>query len=247
MSKNKDNSNWFEDWFDTSYYHILYKDRDLSEAETFIDNLLSYLNPLKSDYILDVACGKGRHARTINNYGFFVDGFDLSENSIKYAKQYENDKLHFYVNDIRQPLFQDKYKFAFNLFTSFGYFENNEDNILALKSISHSLTEDGILVLDFMNTSKIIKDLIPFELKTINGIDFHITKKLENDFIVKQINFEDNNKQFSFQERVKAISRIDFFKYFDLAGLKIESTFGDYNLNPFNENSSERLIIVAKK
>jgi SAM-dependent methyltransferase len=247
MSKSKDNLNWFEDWFDSPYYHILYKNRDMIEAESFISNLLSYLKPQKTDNILDVACGKGRHAKTINDFGFYVDAFDLSENSIKSAKQFENEQLHFYVNDIRKPLKTNHYNFAFNLFTSFGYFDDDNDNVIAINAITESLQANGTLVLDFMNASKIINDLVEAETKIIEGITFKITKSVVDNFIVKQIDFEDKGNSHSFQERVKAITQTDFIRYFSLANLKIEATFGDYDLNPFNENTSERLIIVAKK
>lgn len=247
MAKNKDNLNWFEEWFDSPYYHILYKNRDMVEAESFISTLLSYLKPLKTDHLLDIACGKGRHAKTMNDFGFYVDAFDLAENSIACAKQYGNERLKFYVNDIRSPLNTNHYNFAFNLFTSFGYFDDDNDNILAIDAIAQSLKVNGVLVLDFMNVTKIVNDLVEAETKTIEGITFNISKNVVDGFIVKQIDFEDKGNSYSFQERVKAISKNDFIRYFDLANLKIEATFGDYALNTFDENTSERLIIVARK
>ena len=109
------------------------------EAEIFIINLLDYLKPLKTDHLLDVACGKGRHAKTMNDLGFYVDAFDLAENSINSAKQFENERLKFYVNDIRKPLNINHYQFAFNLFTSFGYFDDDNDNVRAIDAIAKSL------------------------------------------------------------------------------------------------------------
>jgi len=52
--------NWYASWFDTPYYHILYKDRDYDEAQAFMDNLTHYLNLPEESKILDLACGKGR-------------------------------------------------------------------------------------------------------------------------------------------------------------------------------------------
>ncbi|MCB0512464.1 MAG: class I SAM-dependent methyltransferase, partial [Bacteroidetes bacterium] len=79
-----DNKNWFELWFNSPFYHILYKNRDQNEANIFIDNMIT---KLKMDYgkILDLACGKGRHAYYLAEKGFDVIGVDLAENSIKYA------------------------------------------------------------------------------------------------------------------------------------------------------------------
>ena len=53
---------WFKNWFNSPYYHILYKERDSYEAEYFIDNLIIYLKIAENSKIIDIACGKGRHS-----------------------------------------------------------------------------------------------------------------------------------------------------------------------------------------
>ena len=226
----KDNSNWYKSWFDSSYYHILYKDRDNHEAENFISKLFTYLNPSVDVKILDVACGQGRHAIHINKLGFNVDAFDLSENSIATAKLHENKNLHFFVNDIRSSLKLNHYDLAFNLFTSFGYFSEESDNYLSIEAIAKSLNGKGLLVIDFMNINKVANNLVPTETKTINGICFNIDREIKNGFIIKNISFSDKGRKFSYQEKVKAISLADFERYFKTAGLKLTTTFGDYNL-----------------
>ena len=168
--------NWFVKWFDTQYYHILYKDRDYQEAGMFIDNITSYLNLPENAKVLDLACGKGRHSVYLNKLGFEVTGADLSENSISEAKKQENETLHFEVHDMRIP-FEQKFDAIFNLFTSFGYFDNDQDNITTLKAIKESLSEFGFAVLDFMNVEKVIPNLVASEVKSIEGIDFHIKRR----------------------------------------------------------------------
>ena len=73
---------WFANWFDSSYYHILYKNRDEKEAELFIDNLVQHLQIPQGSTLIDIACGKGRHATYFNSLGLDVIGIDLSPNSI---------------------------------------------------------------------------------------------------------------------------------------------------------------------
>jgi len=243
----KKNENWFEEWFDSPYYHLLYKDRDEDEAELFISNLLIYLKPFKNDLLLDVACGKGRHAIYMNKLGYRVDAFDLSENSISAAKKFENKQLKFYVNDIRNPLNLNYYNTAFNLFTSFGYFVDDKDNQQAINAISKSLKKGGRFVLDFMNSKKVINSLLPSEYKKIEHLDFLIEKKIIDNFIVKEISFNDDDKDFKFTEQVKIIFYKDFLAYFEAASFSIEAVFGDYNLNAFNEDTSDRLILIATK
>ena len=58
---------WFINWFDSPYYHILYKNRDEKEAEFFIENLVQYLNLKKRSKLLDIACGKGRHVFVVEH------------------------------------------------------------------------------------------------------------------------------------------------------------------------------------
>jgi SAM-dependent methyltransferase len=244
---NPPSKEWFSTWFDSPYYHILYKNRDLNEAENFISNLFKHLKPNNSSYIVDVACGKGRHAIQMNKLGFTVDAFDLSENSIKEAKKNENESLHFFVNDIRDSLKKDKYDFAFNLFTSFGYFSDEQDNYKAIKAIADSLTNKGTFVMDFMNANKVINNLVINEEKIIEGITFEITREIKDNFIIKHIKFSDKSVNYHFSERVKAISLSDFKAYFVSAGLNLIATFGNYNLDTFDINSSDRLIMIATK
>lgn len=247
MKESDKNKDWFAEWFDTPYYHLLYKHRNFDEAALFISNLLNYLQPDKKAVLLDACCGKGRHALYMNKAGFSVDAFDLSENNIRLAQQNQTATLHFYKNDIRTPLFLNKYDVAFNLFTSFGYFENEADNISAIKALSDSIKPEGVLVMDFLNAHKTIDNMVEKEQNKVGELTFNIKRKVKNGFIVKQISFEDNGRKFKFEERVKALYENDFKKYFNLAGLKLFKTAGDYHLNDFNKTTSDRLILFAKK
>ena len=241
----KDTANWFASWFDTPYYHILYKDRDHAEAQHFMDNLTHYLNLPEEAKILDLACGKGRHSLYLNQLGYDVTGADLSENSIAAASEFANEKLHFKVHDMREP-FEEKFDAVFNLFTSFGYFESDDDNLTTLKAIKESLTEYGFAVIDFMNVNYVINNLVPEEVKTVEGIDFHIKRYVKDNHIFKEIDFEDNGQKFHFTEKVKALTLDDFEQMMEEAGIFLLDVFGDYKLRKFYKNESERLIMIFK-
>ena len=148
-------SDWFKTWFDSEYYHLLYKDRDHTEAEEFINNIYQYLNPNPNDTVLDLACGKGRHCIYLNRMGAAVEGCDYSENSINYAKQFENDRLRFYTHDMRNRL-PKTYDYIFNLFTSFGYFKFIEEHQITLQNIFNGLNDKGLFIFDFMNTVHVL-------------------------------------------------------------------------------------------
>ena len=242
---NQKSENWFASWFDTPYYHILYKERNYREAQIFMDNLTHYLNLPEKAKVLDLACGKGRHAIYLNQLGFDVIGADLSENSIAIASKNSNDTLHFQVHDMRLP-FDDKFDAIFNLFTSFGYFENDDDNLKTLIAMKESLSEYGFGVIDFMNVNQVIANLIPEEVKTVDGIDFHIKRYYIDDHIYKEIDFKDNGNDFHFVEKVRALTLQDFTELMEQAGIYLLEVFGDYKLKKFHKTDSERLILFFK-
>ncbi|MDF3078519.1 MAG: class SAM-dependent methyltransferase [Sphingobacteriaceae bacterium] len=238
---------WFQNWFNSPYYHILYNQRNDKEAEHFIDNLCNYLKPTIDCRLLDIACGRGRHAIYLNKKGFDVTGIDLSFSSIKYASQFENERLHFFVHDMRYLFYINYFDIAFNLFTSFGYFDTQKDHVNALKTFRKSLKADGTLVLDYFNSEKIKRNLTRKEVKHIDKIDFNISKHIEGDKIIKSIDFEHGGNGYAFQEKVNAFSLADFEELFTLSGFKIVKYFGDYNLNEYDENTSDRLILICRK
>ncbi|NIK93413.1 methyltransferase domain-containing protein [Mangrovimonas sp. CR14] len=236
---------WYASWFDTPFYHILYKDRDHHEAQLFMDNLTGYLNLPEQADILDLACGRGRHSVYLNNLGYQVTGIDLSEKSIAYAKQFETDSLKFEVHDMCEP-YPKKFDAVFNLFTSFGYFDQEEDNLKTIKAIKQDLNDYGFGVIDFMNVSFVANHLITEDQKTVNGIDFYLKRYVKDGHIFKDIEFEFENKNYHFQERVKALTLKDFEALFEKAGCYLLDVFGDYKLRKFYEASSERLIMIFK-
>jgi SAM-dependent methyltransferase len=237
---------WYKDWFDSKYYHLLYKNRDHNEAALFLDNISNEFKK-KNARILDVACGKGRHAKYLNSIGFDATGVDLSFNSIKYAKKYENKKLKFHQHDMRNVFEENKFDIVTNLFTSFGYFDNTLDDQKAISSMAGNLKKGGLLLIDFMNVKKVIMNLVANEIKFIEDVKFKISRKIIDNHIIKKINIEDEENIFSHQEKVHCLTLFNFTEMLEKANMKIINLFGDYDLNNFDEQKSDRLIILAKK
>jgi len=232
------------DWFDSDYYHVLYKHRDYNEARNFIDNIIEYLDLKKGSKILDLACGIGRHSIYLDKIGFKVIGTDKSPNNIKKAKASKNQDISF----LQMEMIDDtnhKYDVIFNLFTSFGYV-NHDYNLKTIKNIERQLKDDGTVIVDFMNTLFVKKNLVIEETKVIDDLSFKIKRKSDGKHIYKEIKFHDK-KNYFFQEKVMDLSLKDFENYLIKYNLKIIKTFGDYNLNEFDIENSERLIMVIKK
>ena len=239
--------NWYEKWFNTKYYHILYANRDYKEAKLFINNLASHLKLKKNTKIIDIACGNGRHAIYLNLLGYDVTGIDLSKKNIESASKSSKKNLQFFVHDMRKLFKQNEYDLAVNLFTSFGYFDKDSDNEKALLSITNNVKAEGLVVIDFMNVKKVLMNLIKSEIKIIDDIEFNITRTIKNNKILKSINITDGEEKLFFKEEVSIITLDNFSDYIKKAGLQIIDIFGNYHLESFNALKSERLILVCKK
>tara|TARA_B110000902_G_scaffold41786_1_gene45250 strand:+ start:1235 stop:1981 length:747 start_codon:yes stop_codon:yes gene_type:complete len=242
---NKDD--WFIDWFNSKYYHILYKSRNKNEANDFIKNIISNLSLNSNETVLDLGCGNGRHSISLSEHFKLVDGIDISSENITLAKKNKIENLKFFISDMRNFDTKTKYGYIFNLFTSFGYFKKNEDNINVLKNCNNHLKKDGLLFIDFLNSEK-IKITINGLKETINfdGIEFNIHKKIVDNYVVKTIEIVDGDLTFNFQEKVQLFKIEDFKEMLGISGFELLSSFGDYQMNPYDLNSN-RLILCAKK
>ena len=238
---------WFEEWFNSPYYHLLYGNRDEAEASKFIDQLLDRIGLESGSRALDLACGIGRHSKHISSKGLNVTGIDLSEYSISIAKELESESLQFFVHDMRQLFWKEHFELALNLFTSFGYFHSREDDLKMMNGVFDALKNHGLFVIDFMNTKKVVKNLVDYEEKTLDGVQFIIDRKVENNIIEKSIKIIDGNRQSQFVEEVDELYLGDFEELLEVSGFELRSTFGNYELAAFDEQNSDRLIIIAEK
>ena len=177
--------------------------------------------------------------------GYKVTGGDLAENSIKIAKEYENDSLEFVIHDMRKP-FKNRYDAIFNLFTSFGYFEDDKDDILILQNIKNGLKKGSYFVFDFLNADKVKLNLVKKETKIVDDITFHIKREIKDGFIYKHISFFADGKNRTYEEQVKYLDLEKMTSFLHKVGFKVTNVFGNYNLNKYEAKTSDRLILVAK-
>lgn len=240
---------WFDAWFDTPYYHMLYFNRDEQEAETFITRLIDYLQPARGSRMLDVACGKGRHSLTLANMGFSVTGIDLSANSIAEANTFAHADLEFFQHDMRQPFRINYYQYAFNFFTSFGYFRTEREHYSAIRTIAHAVEVGGTVVFDYLNTHYAEDHLIAEQDVQKGDFNFHIKKWMDEQYFYKKIEVEhdDFTVPHIYTEHVAKFSVGDFTDMLAFYGVQVTQVFGDYNLGPYHLRQTPRMIIVGKK
>ena len=236
---------WYKAWFNSPFYHKLYFERDEKEAQEFILRLLDHLKPASHSRMLDIACGRGRHSKFLAEQGFDVTGIDLSFDSIEYAKQFEKENLHFYRHDMRMPMWINYFDYAFNFFTSFGYFATRREHDDAIRTIAKSLKPGGIVLFDYLNVHYLVHD----EIKTIDNTQYEIHRWMDEDHFYKKIIVSDPSLDSpkEFCEKVAKLSSGDFTDMLSFQNLQVVEVFGDYKLNGYSVGKTPMMIVVGRK
>ena len=166
------NRNWYKEWFGEEYL-IVYQHRDDSDAKQLIKPIIKNTKITKESKLLDLACGNGRHAFLISDYTPNVIGLDLSGHLLDEAsKRKGTDQSPSFVRaDMRYFPFNVKFDIIFSLFTSFGYFEDDEMHMQVAKEIQSSLKDNGLFVIDYFNPNYVKRTLIPNGKRLVGEIE----------------------------------------------------------------------------
>lgn len=238
---------WFESWFDSPYYHLLYNNRDESEAKRLLDAIIRELKPQPHSHrILDIACGKGRHSHYLQSLGYDAYGIDLSPNSIALANQGLQEHK-FFVHDMRKVFEPEGFDWVLNLFTSFGYFPTPEEDEAALQAMAANLKKGGILVMDFLNAPFVIDRLVKSEEVEREGTLFRIERKIEDQKVIKSITFTGRCNYYTYQEQVRLWDKPTLEALLMKNQMEVLAVKGNYGWQDYKARESDRLILVAKK
>jgi len=243
-------SEWFKDWFNTQEYLNVYQHRNENDAEEHIKLILENVDIPSCAKILDMACGSGRHALILARKDYNVTAIDLSENLISIAeKSAHNEKLriNFVQSDIRKYETNDKFDLIINLFTSFGYFESDEENFAVLQKAYHLLDEHGFFVLDFFNSEFLRQNLVEFSEENLGGAEIHQYRKIKDNRVTKKIVITKEGNLNTYEESVRMFTKDELVNAIQNIGFDIYKTFGDFLGNKFEQFTTPRLIMICKK
>jgi 2-polyprenyl-3-methyl-5-hydroxy-6-metoxy-1,4-benzoquinol methylase len=241
---------WYKDWFNSEHYLRVYSHRDQSEAKRLVELISKNLNLNANPSVLDMACGAGRHAVTFAKLGFKVTAIDISQRLISEAKRSAEQagiEIDFVLSDILEYESNKRFDLVINLFTSIGYFENDEENYAVIKKALSLLKPDGYFIIDYFNKDFLMKNLVPTTVFSENGLKITQNRSIEGTRIVKKIIIENNGYKEQFYESVRLFSCEEILLSIKKAGFRIFKQYGDYFGNDYVSETSPRLIIFAVK
>ena len=236
---------WFEQWFGEEYLN-LYPHRDETEAEQVVA-LIDSITPLRERWVLDLACGPGRHARGLAARGARVVGFDLSMPLLARAHRRTGNTVRLVRGDMRHLPFADaSFDITVNLFTSFGYFSDDRQHEAVIREVAAVLRRSGSFVLDYFNAARVRATLVPHEERVVGSQRVVIERRISEDdrFVIKEMHLLDDGR--SFVERVRMFAAEEMVELVTAAGLRVRHRLGDYDGSPASDDSP-RLILVAER
>ena len=245
-----DSMEWYERWFDEDYL-ALYAHRDSREAQRFVDNLWANLELRPGILVADVPCGAGRHSLAFAERGARVVGMDLSTIMLGRAEeQAEGLKTRplFVRGDLRRLPMTSGFQVVVNIFTSIGYFATEFENRAAFSELARIIGPGGILVLDVINPAYLRANFVAdTQRRTADG-SVSERRELEagNVRVHKHIVIRHGKVEREIRESVRLYTQDDLSELAEDNGLHTVEFWGDYDGQPFAQDSP-RLILFARK
>ena len=245
QSPRSQEADWFEEWFGDDYLRI-YQHRDESEAERAIDLIAAHVRGREIQAVLDLACGAGRHSKALCERWWTV-GLDLSAALLRVARR-ESAEAPYVRADMRElPFASESFDLVVNLFTSFGYFEDDREHARVLDCVRTAMKPGGTLVIDFLNASQVRRNLVPYDERVANGITIEQVRTISPDdrFVEKTIRLRESGREYV--ERVRLFSAGDLERMLEAAGFEVAQRFGDYTGARWSENSPRSILFASRK
>ncbi|PKL83297.1 MAG: class I SAM-dependent methyltransferase [Ignavibacteriae bacterium HGW-Ignavibacteriae-3] len=241
---------WYKNWFSSDEYLSVYRHRDNEDAQKLINHILSETNIIKEGIVLDAACGAGRHSINLAKKGFHVVGFDLSKTLLNIGKsdaQSNNVSIDLFCGDLRNIKLKKKFDLIINLFTSFGYFNTDDENFSFIRTAYDLLNENCYYILDYFNPEYIRNNLVQESKREFGSKKITERRKIENERVIKEIIIQNGSALDSFFESVQLYSREKIIGEFEKIGYRCAKIFGDYTGSKFVQSESQRLILFFEK
>jgi SAM-dependent methyltransferase len=239
-------------WYERSFgqdYLMVYKHRDVRGAYEEVKRMVGWLQLAHGANVFDLCCGKGRHSLALADFGYQVTGMDLSEILLREARKSDQaNRVTWLKGDMRNVPIQQRFDAVVNLFTSFGYFNEDTENARVLSELARLLREEGKFIIDFLNPAYVREHLVPLSERVEGDVTISERREISEGFVRKRIIIsEPGGSERVYDEQVKLYELGHFQAMMEQVDLQIDEVYGNYSGDPYDEHHSPRLIMIGHK
>lgn len=244
---------WYEkEGFWDRIHPVLFSPERLAKAADEVDQLIS-LTGVGQGRALDLCCGPGRHAVPLAKRGFEVTGVDLSTSTLDRARaaaKEANVDIEWVEQDMRTFARPDTFDLVINLFTSFGYFATEADDMRALKNMVESAAEDGVVVIDTLGKEALAERL---------HADSPPIEERDGALLIQRVSVEDDWCRVKSEWIIAVDDKVDRVTFehtlysgkelralMNWAGLSDVKLYGDFDGRPYGPGA-RRLVAVGRR
>lgn len=242
--------NWWSRYFDDNYLNIYSYTEE--SAETEVEGIVRMLNLTPPSRILDLCCGFGRHSLILASRGYDVTGLDISRSFLNYARRKAEERgifLKFEQRDMREIQHESEFDAVINIFTAFGFFENEQEDMKVLECVARALKPNGQFVIDTLNRDFVIHSGQYQTWKQRNGttvleerfFDFFKSRLEINHHLI-----DSKNGERKLESSFRLYTLTEMLDMFDKAGLMLTDVYGNFDGSLYS-GESPRMILIARR
>lgn len=243
---------WYVSFFGEDYLRIYTPFLSPARTEQEVQEILRLLDLSPNSSLLDLCCGYGRHTIPLASQGYRLTGQDLNSAFLQRAQAAAEDKkvaIRWIQSDMRALPFENEFDAVINIFTSFGYLENDDEDLRVLQQVQKALKPGGLFLLETIYQPRVIRTFTPHGIIRYNDglivLEERSVDLLNSRNEVRISLIRPDGSRSEHQQSIRVYTLTELARMLTRAGLPIQAYYGGLDGSPLTMDS--RLVILSKK
>ncbi|MBV9615080.1 MAG: methyltransferase domain-containing protein [Ktedonobacteraceae bacterium] len=243
---------WYQEFAGADYLRIYSPFLPLERSAREVANIVKLLNLAPNNSILDLCCGHGRHTIPLAQQGYRMTGLDLSQFFLERAQieaETKGVKVQWIQSDMRHIPFENEFDAIVNIFTSFGYLENEEEDLQVLRQVQQALKPGGLFLLETIYQVRVIRTFSPHGIiRYHDGLIVLEERRLNlpesrNEITITMIYPDGQRKKY--RQSIRIYTLTELRRMLKSVGIEVQAYYGDLDGGALTVDS--RMVVVGKK
>lgn len=244
---------WWKTFFGEDYLHIYEPILKAERTQREVDGIVNLLDLPQGNSVLDLCCGHGRHAIPLAQGGYQVTGQDLSEVFLREAEkeaQAQGVHVRWIHGDMRNIPFEHEFDAVINIFTAFGYLEDQDEDQKVLQQVCKALKPGGLFLLETLHREGLMRNFIPHQIEHhpegLIVLEERRFDLLASHTEVKVTMIYPDGQRTEYSHSLRVYTLTELVQMLAKAGLQVKGHFGAWDRSDLTIDSF-RLIVLSQR